>query len=111
MSWESRIGIDWLNPNYREPIMEEHEIDECEACHNEGAHTNPLSWYEVCEGCAEDLEETAEHATYEFKFTVEDVKAAQTWARANRYVYDNVNHLLHDAMTAGTIHPRGWKAA
>jgi hypothetical protein len=111
MSFESKIGFAQLHPCYMEPIMDEHEIDECERCHNEGEHTKALNWFDVCAGCAKDLEEEAAHATYEFTFTVADVKAAQSWAEANRYRYDDVNHLLHDAMTSGVIHARTWKAA
>lgn len=139
MSWKTQIGIDQMHPAFTEfRYMDNHDTDECERCHERGDHENLLEWKDACEACdrlcaqieheegehdrafhhysrchrcAQEIEAVALHATFEFSFTLADVTEAKIWAAKNDYYYDDVNHLLHDAMTAGAVKPRGWKAA
>ena len=107
MSLFSTSGIDaaydrWLNP------PDVHEVDECMDCHDAGEHYNPLEYFEVCEGCAKDLADRAQHTTIEFKFTVADVEKARDWARDHKYRYDSVEHLLLDALRSQVINTDHW---
>jgi len=86
-----------------------HEIDGCDACH--GDHNNPLEDYETCGSCVQWLKERADQIAFEFHFTVDDVRKAQEWARAHKYRYESVEHLLHDALIEKVIHTDRWKAA
>lgn len=96
----------WLDP------PEVHEVDECMDCHEAGEH-NPIEYYEVCDGCAKDLADRAQHTTIEFKFTVADVEKARDWARANKYRlghdYYTVEDLLYQAMRERVIQTDHWE--
>lgn len=138
MSWKTKIGMDQMHPSFTETIMDDHDLCECDRCHfrgdhddltkwkdecaacskenvaadhENGDHENPLLTFTACKACYAALADTAAHATYEFTFSIGDVAAAQVWATRHRYQYEDVNHLLHDAMQAGAIRPRTWKAA
>lgn len=139
MSWKTQIGIDQMHPAFTEfRYMDNHDTDECDRCHargdhddlsqwekecgacakeaaiydhDNGEHDQPLDHYRRCLRCFDQIANLALHATFEFQFSTADVRKAEEWAGRNGYRYEDVNHLLHDAMDAGAIHPRGWKAA
>ena len=85
------------------------EIDGCTECHEH--HEDPLMDLGTCEKCAEAIKDVADHVTFEFHFTVEDVAIAQAWAQRKGYRYDSVEHLLHDALIEKVIQTDKWKAA
>jgi hypothetical protein len=107
MSLFETAGADAAYDRWLEPANV-HELDDCDGCHDAGEHKNPLDFCDACSGCAERVKDKAEHAAYEFTFTMKDVEKARTWADSHRYVYDSVEHLLLDALRSQIISTDKW---
>lgn len=88
----------WLEPS------DQHELDECEGCHEAGIHSNPLD-FKGCLDCRRSLAERVRHVNVEYEYSLNDVDTAKEWADKHKYRYDSPEHLLTDAMQSKVITP------
>lgn len=88
---------------------EEHETDECDVCHDNGEHEDRiLAWKDSCDLCKKEIAKKATNVVMEFKFEPKDVDTALSWAKSKGYSYEDVGHLIHDAMLDGAIQTDRW---
>ncbi len=99
-----------MNDSYFDPPAE-HEVCECFECHNAGDHDDrPVYWHGGCDFCTERNDDNAVKGCITVKFDVLAVDKALAWAGLRKYKYDELEHLLFDAMTAGVIVPIGYNS-